>query len=274
MDQTSPSIMGCVVEHKEIIYKLARIFQPYHNERAEKLNTPESTKLFAHYTSAENALNIIKGRQLWMRNAGVMNDFSEIGHGQQVLASILQNGGDAKMRAVLDMVDDGMGQRVLDAYKETLFHVRETVFMTSLCEQDSNSFYGKLSMWRAYGGPVSGVALLFKNHIANLQPETELNLALLPIFYGDNSRYVSVFDVFVEALAAELEFLKSVPAGLVEASAVAALQYASYTIKHRAFEEEGSGGSSIDRSSPLSSHRQAHREHFRISAGRSPDPIP
>ncbi|MDJ0278670.1 hypothetical protein QLH51_17900 [Sphingomonas sp. 2R-10] len=33
---------------------------------------------FAHYTTAENALNIMAVKSVWLRNAAVMNDHSEI----------------------------------------------------------------------------------------------------------------------------------------------------------------------------------------------------
>ena len=39
----------------------------------------------AHYTSAENALNIISGQTMWLRNAAVMNDHSEIEHGRAII---------------------------------------------------------------------------------------------------------------------------------------------------------------------------------------------
>jgi len=226
------------VDQAEIFYKIADIFQPFYIERANQLNKPGSNKLFAHYTSAENAINIIRGKQLWMRDAGVMNDFSEIGHGQAVLASILDAERGAKARSILNHIDTGLGDRVLQAYKESLSHVRECVFMTSLCEHDAISFYGKLSMWRAYGGPVAGVALLFKNHLANLRPASPLNLALLPVLYGSNYHYAPHFDKFLVSLETGIPFLKSVPAQLVEVAALAAVQFASYTIKHLAFAEE------------------------------------
>lgn len=226
------------MDQAELFYKIADLFQPFHNERANQLNKPGANKLFAHYTSAENAINIIRGKQLWMRNAGVMNDFSEIGHGQAVLASILDTERGEKARSILNDIDSGLGDRVLKTYRESLSHVRECVFMTSLCEHDTNSFYGKLSMWRAYGGPVAGVALLFKNHLASLRPASPLNLALLPVLYGSNCHYAPHFDKFLMSLEIGTPFLKSVPAQLVEVAALAAVQFASYTIKHQAFAEE------------------------------------
>lgn len=39
----------------------------------------------AHYTTAETALQIIQNRTFWLRNATLMNDYSEIEHGDACL---------------------------------------------------------------------------------------------------------------------------------------------------------------------------------------------
>lgn len=40
---------------------------------------------FAYYTTAATAHQIVKNQELWMRNAAVMNDFTEVAHGLQCL---------------------------------------------------------------------------------------------------------------------------------------------------------------------------------------------
>lgn len=62
---------------------LADVLFGYALSRTTELGT-KNLKL-AHYTSAENALNIINGETMWLRNAGVMNDHSEIEHGRGIL---------------------------------------------------------------------------------------------------------------------------------------------------------------------------------------------
>ncbi|WP_396642869.1 hypothetical protein [Methylomonas sp. 2B] len=41
---------------------------------------------FAHYTSADAAMNIIKNREIWLRNVQCMNDYMEVRHGIECLA--------------------------------------------------------------------------------------------------------------------------------------------------------------------------------------------
>src|SRR3546814_8637682 len=49
-----------------------------------------TNRKIAHYTSAENAMNIISGKTIWLRNAALMNDFMEIRYGKQCLVAALQ----------------------------------------------------------------------------------------------------------------------------------------------------------------------------------------
>ena len=73
-------------EQFELRRKLESIFMPYaHRQRnnAYEKNTkagdaPELASLrFVHYTSAEAALNIIRTKRIWMRNAVCMADYRE-----------------------------------------------------------------------------------------------------------------------------------------------------------------------------------------------------
>ena len=58
--------------------KIWRLFAPYFADRVAAL---QGGLRLVHYTSVENAYRIITGRQVWLRNASMMNDFSEIEHG-------------------------------------------------------------------------------------------------------------------------------------------------------------------------------------------------
>ena len=40
-----------------------------------------------HYTSSDNAVNILNGKELWMRNPSIMNDYSELQHGLSQVGS-------------------------------------------------------------------------------------------------------------------------------------------------------------------------------------------
>ncbi len=42
---------------------------------------------FAHYTTAEAAMKIIRSGEIWLRNVRVMNDYSEVVYGLDLMAN-------------------------------------------------------------------------------------------------------------------------------------------------------------------------------------------
>lgn len=60
-------------------YELARVFFPYHATRTQTVLAAGDR--FVYYTTADTAMRILKSREFWLRNALLMNDFSEIAHG-------------------------------------------------------------------------------------------------------------------------------------------------------------------------------------------------
>src|SRR5215469_16282671 len=81
-----------IPENVRLGIRLEQIFMPYaHRQRAELLQkqgataSRETAFRFAHYTSAEAALNIINTKRIWMRNTSCMVDYSEVRHGYDLL---------------------------------------------------------------------------------------------------------------------------------------------------------------------------------------------
>lgn len=61
------------------------------NSCSRRAEFVRSDRSFVHYTSATNAINIIRNKQVWLRNALLMNDKSEIAHGHNCLISALKS---------------------------------------------------------------------------------------------------------------------------------------------------------------------------------------
>ena len=86
----------------------------------------EANTRFVHYTSAFAATEIIKNEELWLRNSLVMNDFSEVQHGETCLAESLKDvevGG--RLKKLLHQIDDirllsENDVRFLDQFKSSL----------------------------------------------------------------------------------------------------------------------------------------------------------
>src|SRR3954471_7944215 len=64
---------------------------------------------FVHYSSAEAAMKVLSGRQMWMRKATLMNDFMEIEHGWMCVTSAIVSGHPmgGRLRRALDEVVPG-----------------------------------------------------------------------------------------------------------------------------------------------------------------------
>ena len=57
---------------------------PWHHARKQRDDLYAKSKRFVHYTSADNALKIIRTKRLWMRNTTCMADYREVEHGYQI----------------------------------------------------------------------------------------------------------------------------------------------------------------------------------------------
>ena len=57
------------------------VFFPYAMKKG--LDMDSKNLSFVHYTSASNALRILRNREITLRRSSLMNDFSEIDHGEK-----------------------------------------------------------------------------------------------------------------------------------------------------------------------------------------------
>lgn len=216
--------------------KMLEIFFRYDRKRANEI--AERKGLLAHYTTAETAMKIIRGRSLWLRNAAVMNDFSEIEYGKSVMLPVLQGDLGDRYRAALDAISAGLADDVMRRHDAHRTHARETVFTASLSEHDPDDRLGRLSMWRAYGGPVAGVALLFHGWAADLELDPSLDVIASPVLYGDANHFVQEFADAITSIETNINFLKEFDSQIISNAAVQVLQLSMFSIKHLGFAEE------------------------------------
>src|SRR5437764_15432860 len=90
-ENPSPSVTP---EQIELALELERIFTPHAQKQREEAYQRQAKSgealatqdlRFAHYTSAEAALSIIKSKRMWMRNTTCMADYREVQHGFDIL---------------------------------------------------------------------------------------------------------------------------------------------------------------------------------------------
>jgi hypothetical protein len=214
--------------------ELLELFVPHIMARREALS---KGKRLVHYTSCESAFRIITGKQIWLRNAQMMNDFSEIQHGIDCLFNAWQSPADENLQAMLNRSKNGLRDelaQLFDGHADTL---KTGTFITSLSEhEDEEDQLGRLSMWRAYGGR-SGVALVL-NNTAIISETNEMRVFSSPVFYQDINTFVKWFEGWTGPILAAEEKIKTLgPEWITNVLFMVFRSFALCT-KHPGFAEE------------------------------------
>jgi hypothetical protein len=152
-----------------------------------KVHTSQDFVKCVHYTSSNNAIDIIKGRTFWMRNAKCMNDFQELTHGYTIISDYFKDKEKNKeFRLVVDQIDENFEQDVVKGFEEWWEAISYNTYILSLSEHSGPDEieHGRLSMWRAYSNGGSKCAL-------EISLPTDLNtgnsLVVTPVSYLKDS---------------------------------------------------------------------------------------
>jgi hypothetical protein len=196
---------------------------------------------FAHYTSAEAAMSLLRSNRVWLRNSLLMNDFSEVQHGKECLRAAWRDealGG--RMKALLNRWEQGLDKKLEEAFDARHDDQHTESFLLSISEHGSNDVdedqYGRLSMWRAYGG-TTNVAFVFNNH-PFMSPSDALKAYSSPVLYRDPEGFKIEFKELVDSLEANEDFIGNFPPDGIVAMAVWAFHAAVLSTKHPGFAEE------------------------------------
>lgn len=215
---------------------LAQALFSYAVSRSARL-VRDNVKL-AHYTTAENALNIVTGETIGLRNAAIMSDHSEIQHGRSLLdAASAASALGRRLFGVLHGAHPGLAERIMEHMREQRTQARERVFMVSLSETDADDRLGRLSMWRAYGGCTSGAALVFNPQIFN-DAQPQLQAFASPVLYGGYGEFAPRLEAIIHTLECEPHLLSNVSPDTAFKVVSSAFDYAILSIKHIGFQEE------------------------------------
>ena len=221
-----------------------RIFYPYAHQRSQEVYTNNLD--FVHYTSASNAFRIIENREVTLRNAVLMNDFSEIDHGEKCLQNAWNSrvgkgenpSQPGRLAAILDSIDPLLVPAIERGYDQHLRHRRLDTYLLSLSEHDDSTegHLGKLSMWRAYGGRTN-VALVV-DHTPFLRPTTANVGFTSPVLYSEVAEFEQYFNVLCDSLEANIDEVRSMPPATVHSQLTGAFNAAAVSTKHPGFSEE------------------------------------
>lgn len=206
----------------------------YSLDRLEQLK-PRRT--IAHYTSAETALQIIQSKSFWLRNATLMNDFSELEYGDSCMQWAFA---DATVRerlnAVVEKHHGGLVDEILSEWNKKKVETKRLTYIGSFAEIDRGDALGRLSMWRAYGGR-AGVALCLNPML--LEDDTDdLSVFHSPVLYGPPEKLRDeLLNILGRLEAIEPEF-SNAERHIVKHYLSNAIKFGVLSFKHPGFEEE------------------------------------
>jgi len=174
-----------------------------------------------------------------MRNAQIMNDYSEMEHGMACLTEAYsRSDGGRRLKALFDEAHNGLSERIEAEFNRWFPEFRDRTFLTSLSEHDGDEEdrLGRLSMWRAYSNG-SGVALVLNNSpfIANTD---RLKAYSSPVAYLNVKAFVAEFSEWVDRLDEHRRVLSLLaPDELIELF-VNIFRFSVLCTKHEGFAEE------------------------------------
>jgi len=241
MSEQSP-IPGITSEEFKRVLRIEEIFMP--EARRQRLqarfgedDTAEPIRL-VHYTSAEAALKIIQTKRMWMRNTTCMADYKEVRHGLELTRATFDD--EARRQAFLSAMDKchpGAMAEAAERLNELTNDMVLNSYVASFSEHDDKEdLHGRLSMWRAFGGPTR-VAIVFRIPKYS-KSTTVLSLLFSPISYLPDSGVASVMQEVAENAEKNCDFLKSLPRSMFIQTIFVMFHAAAVCLKHEGFREE------------------------------------
>lgn len=216
--------------------KLQEIFFPHLTQEQRRVSS-NGTR-FVHYTSAANAVDILTKGRIWMRKTMTMNDFREIEHGYDCLRVALASEAGGKFRNLLQQIEPALDTTLFQRVDSWMPSIRFNTYITCISEHESHEDdYGRLSMWRAYGGNETGVALVLKQ-----EPIVKVSHAMgaysMPVAYKASHEVSQYLADITDMATREIDFLKALGPELISDVLFSMVRFAIVAIKHPGFHEE------------------------------------
>lgn len=216
--------------------RLSDIFFPRASEQLAGIKRKGSC--FVHYTSAEAAVKIIKNKEMWMRKSSTMNDFMEIEHGIKCLNYAYRGSSGESFRSILEAIHQGLSSEIESSFNARLPEFQNGTFLACFSEHaaEKENKFGRLSMWRAYGG-TTGVAIVMKG-ASFIGDSDALKIYMSPVSYLNADDFRHEFESLVTSIKDEIEFLKSQSKDVLLGNIFQMFRFAILCTKHPGFEEE------------------------------------
>jgi len=228
--------------------RMEAIFMPHvRAKRSAKLaadnaaNTaPEQSRArYVHYTNADAAIQIIETKRLWMRNTTSMSDYREVEHGFEMLVRFFSQESNFKQFCdVCDTCAPGKAKEAIDLFNGWWNHIRFDIYVTSVSEHDkSEDEYGRLSMWRAFGGGQPRVAMVFSVPWFS-GAAAAMGMSFNPVLYIERDRSDAPIREMMDNISRERDFLREQGPEEVKNWIFSTLLSSVACVKHAGFAEE------------------------------------
>ncbi len=216
--------------------ELLRLFNPYFFDQYQRIAA--SNGRFVHYTSADAAFKMLVSRTVWLRNARTMNDFSEIQYGLELLAAAYRGPLGDRLKKCVAEIDPAICTDIEKLFNGWSPRFPEVTYLACVSEHDGQheDRIGRLSMWRAYGGPTS-VALVLNNK-PFLAPTDVLHAYTSPVLYADFDCFQAQFERLVLNLEQAGPALNKLGRQVVHDRLFNSFLFATLCTKHPGFREE------------------------------------
>lgn len=214
---------------------MAGIFTPYFRDK--RIFAKNNGQRFAHYTSAESAIKMLENGEVWLRKSSVMNDFSEIEFGWSNLHAAWNSPTGDKLKSLLDGMFEGSVKTIENLFDQEIANIRASTFLTCISEHDHLSeehFYGRLSMWRAYGN----VALVLSPDVFMRETAGLLQAYSNPVDYHTPQSFQVAFADIVATVEKEFAYLQAQGSQVVWGWMLFMMRQMLICTKHKGFSEE------------------------------------
>ena len=235
--------------------KLQKIFMPQYLRRIGDVQQDE--KRMVHYTSAANAINILKSKEFWLRSVRRMDDFTEVRYGIGLFKNFakserfeaFQNAFGERKDIFLKAINKCMDQfdKCISRFDEGVYHFDEGVklfdvweYKTYICclteHMKEDLPNGRISMWNGYAKD-NGVAFVFKpNSFVNSSDCFRVYTS--PVEYLDQNSFNEIAAEVQANVERENRDLEAMDSKDLEAWIIDTIQAAVVSIKRPLFREE------------------------------------
>ena len=189
---------------------------------------------FAYYTNASTAVEIIRNREIWLRNALIMNDYSEILYGLKLFRNALKSLAGQKFIKALISIELNLFDKTMGWFEDWEKTILTNTFITCLSSHfPSENLNGRLSMWRAYGNTA-----LVVNSSAFFNENSYPGIYSLSVHYWNQDDFDSELSKVAKLIEENNFYLKNVEESSIQQGIYLLFLSTAIGTKHPGFAEE------------------------------------